>query len=173
MLKKREYLIKIKIEYITRLNGGVVCEIDKLLDVLNESTENNKVYVDLIRINELLNSNQTSFYTTTLVRLCEELNDAYKKSNYITIPLLVRAVMDHVPPIFNQETFKQVVLQHGTKSFKESLTHLDDSLRKIADAILHSQIRNKEVLSNHTQIDFRADLDVLLSEVCRILKRRL
>jgi hypothetical protein len=47
---------------------------------------------------------------------------------------------------------------------------LDRSLRNIADAHLHVQIRTSEVLPTGPQVDFRADLDVLLSEVVRVLK---
>jgi hypothetical protein len=50
------------------------------------------------------------------------------------------------------------------------MEHLDKSLRKIADAHLHPQIRKKEILPNKTQVNFSNDLDVLLSEIVRILK---
>jgi len=50
------------------------------------------------------------------------------------------------------------------------MTHLDKSSRKIADAFLHTHIRNKEVLPNKTQVNFSRDLDVLLGEIVRILK---
>ena len=82
----------------------------------------------------------------------------------------MRTLIDHIPPIFGKQNFNEVISQCGNKSFKESMTHLDKSLRKIADALLHNHIRNKEILPNHTQIDFKADLDILLAEVCRKLK---
>ena len=43
-------------------------------------------------------------------------------------------------------------------------------MRNISDSFLHSQIRQKEVLPNSTQVDCKQDLDVLLSEVVRVLK---
>ena len=49
------------------------------------------------------------------------------------------------------------------------MIHLDTSSRKIANAHLHTQIRKKEILPNQTQVDFSNDIDVLLSEIVRIL----
>lgn len=48
------------------------------------------------------------------------------------------------------------------------MQHLDKSLKNIADGYLHLKIRQKEVLPNETQVDFRQDLDLLLSEIIRI-----
>lgn len=167
---KKNYLLEKKMEFSMILNYDLVYEIDKLLNILNNQIENNVLYIDYSRIEELQNIAQSNWDTTKLVQLCEELNQAYIKKNYITIPLLIRAIIDHTPPIFGKNGFKEVTSQHGTKSFKESMSHLDNTLRKIADAMIHTQIRGKEILPSHAQIDFRADLDVLLSEVCRILK---
>jgi hypothetical protein len=59
---------------------------------------------------------------------------------------------------------------HGSRSFKQNMQRLENSLRKIADAHLHEQIRNKEVLPNETQVSSSNDLDVLLGEIVRVLK---
>ena len=48
--------------------------------------------------------------------------------------------------------------------------HLDKALRKIADSYLHLPIRRKEILPNQNQVNFSADLDVLLAEIVRQLK---
>ncbi len=84
--------------------------------------------------------------------------------------MLFRAIIDHIPPIFNSHSFQEVCANHGGRSFKEHMTHLDKSLRKIADGHLHSQIRKKESLPNSTQVNYSQDLDVLLSEIYRVLK---
>jgi hypothetical protein len=84
---------------------------------------------------------------------------------------LTRALLDHVPPIFLCAKFSEVANNYaGSKSFKESMKHLENSSRKIADQYLHTQIRQKESLPNITQVSFSNDIDVLLSEICRILK---
>lgn len=86
--------------------------------------------------------------------------------------MLVRSMLDPVPPIFSCQSFKEVANHYsaGTRSFKGSMEHLENSSRKIADAHLHGQIRKSENLPNKTQINFRNDLDVLLAEVVRILR---
>jgi hypothetical protein len=89
---------------------------------------------------------------------------------YLSTAMLIRAIIDHVPPIFEKNSFTEVVNNYGGKSFKDSMKNLENSSRKIADAYLHTQIRNKEVLPNSNQVDFSNDLDVLLAEIFRILK---
>tara|TARA_R110000787_G_scaffold278220_1_gene387879 strand:- start:727 stop:1497 length:771 start_codon:yes stop_codon:yes gene_type:complete len=126
-------------------------------------------YVASERIEELVRLNSKEWDTRKLVRLCQELNAAYAAKNYISVALLARAVIDHVPPIFGQKNFENVVAQHGTKSFKEAMSHLHMSMRKIADSYLHGQIRSRETLPNANTVDVRRDLDVLLGEVIRII----
>jgi hypothetical protein len=108
---------------------------------------------------------------TRLLSILRELNIAYRHNLFMSIAMLVRSVIDHVPPIFGYTSFNEVVNNYpSTKSFKKSMEHLNSSLRNIADAHLHAPIRHKESLPTFTQVDFRADLDVLLGEVVRVLK---
>lgn len=128
-------------------------------------------YVDLSRLAELRAKTNSTFDLKRLVRLAEELNIAHENACHMSTAMLVRAIADHVPPIFGCKTFGEVANNYqGSKSFKGSMQHLDKSLRNIADAHLHVQIRSTEVLPTAPQVDFRADLDVLLSEVVRVLK---
>lgn len=85
--------------------------------------------------------------------------------------MLVRAITDHVPPIFACKIFAEVANNFaGARSFRGSMQNLNVSLRNIADAHLHVQIRKSEILPTEGQVDFRADLDVLLAEVVRLLR---
>jgi len=127
-------------------------------------------YVNYSRVRELTIVNSKTYDLTRLLELLRELNVAFQNNSYLSIPMLVRAVLDHIPPVFGQRTFTEVTNNYGTKSFKDSMVHLDNSSRKIADAFLHTHIRNKESLPNSTQVDFSNDLDVLLSEIYRTLK---
>jgi hypothetical protein len=103
------------------------------------------------------------------VALLHELNDCHQNRDYFAIAALVRAVIDHVPPLFGCKTFTEVASSYaGSRSFKDSMNHLEGSARKIADQHLHSRIRRAEVLPNITQVDFSNDLDVLLAEIVRI-----
>lgn len=135
------------------------------------STKNNsKTYVDISRIAELATVKNVNFDLTKLIRLCEEVNIAFSNDALLTTIILIRAIIDHVPPIFGGTAFAHVVANYGARSFKESMNHLEVSSRKIADQYLHGQIRKKEVLPNKTQVDFSNDVDVLLAEIYRILK---
>lgn len=127
-------------------------------------------FVSANRIGDLKLLNNKDFDLAKLVKLCEELNVAFKHQCYFATALLTRAIIDHVPPIFSKSTFTEVASNYGTKSFKDSMSHLDKSSRKISDGHLHTQIRSKESLPNSIQVNFSNDLDVLLAEIYRFLK---
>lgn len=126
-------------------------------------------YVNPMRIVELQRLQGKAWDYSKLIRLCGELNIASEQDCHYAAAMLVRAITDHVAPLFGQAKFNQVVANYkGTKSFKEAMTHLDTGLRKIADSFLHEQIRQREATPNATQVDFSQALDLLLSEVVRI-----
>ena len=128
-------------------------------------------YVHAGRLQELRLIKSADFDLVKLIRLCEELSLAFSRKSYLSTIFLVRAVIDHVPPIFQAATFTEIVNNYrGSRSFKESMKNLESSSRKIADQYLHGQIRNSEVLPNENQVDFSNDIDVLLAEIYRILK---
>lgn len=127
-------------------------------------------YVAVSRLLDIKGLNSTRFDLRKLVRLLEELNLAHVNGMTMTTAMLVRAISDHVPPIFNAKTFSEVANNVSGKSIKENLQHLDKSLRSIADGHLHAQVRPKEVLPSPSQVDFRQDLDVLLQEVVRLIQ---
>lgn len=127
-------------------------------------------YIDPRRLSQIRGITNDMFDLTKLTRLCEELNESYKDESYFAVAMLVRAILDHVPPIFGCNNFAQIASKHGGKSFKESMVYLDNSSRKIADRHLHSQIRKRENLPYATQVNFANDLDVLLEEIVAILK---
>jgi hypothetical protein len=127
-------------------------------------------YIDLDRIEELRAISSTHLDLTKLIELCEEINTCYSNECYLAVAMLIRAVLDHVPPIFGHSSFGEVANNYGGRSLKKSLQHLQNSSRNIADAHLHLPIRNKESLPNRTQVNFSNDLDVLLAEIVRVLK---
>ena len=133
--------------------------------------ENQNPYVDIKRIEELEKIGKDKFDLMKLIEFCKELNRCHSVGAVLAIPLLVRSILDHVPPIFNMETFVKVANNYSfTKSNKGLILKLQESSRKIADSILHTQIRKKEALPTRTQVDFKNALDVLLQEIVRILK---
>ena len=132
---------------------------------------NETMYVDETRLVELRSVHSAAFDLTRLVRLCEEINTAWRVGSFHAVAMIVRAIMDHVPPIFAVQNFDQVANNYaGTRSFREAMLNLQNAARKISDAHLHTHIRSREVLPNATQVNFSAALDLLLSEIVRILK---
>ncbi|MDV7698000.1 hypothetical protein N6B72_13825 [Chryseobacterium soli] len=152
-------------------NGHLIFDEDLLLKKLSEKKSNNSHFIDPNRLIELKNITNIDFDLSKLIRFCEELDEAFLNENYLSVGMLMRGIIDHIPPVFGCKNFNEVVNNYnGTKSFKESMLHLNNSLRKISDSYLHTHIRNKEILPNKTQINFSSDMDVLLSEIIRILK---
>jgi len=130
-----------------------------------------RVYVDTVRIQQIQNIGNDSFDLSRLIQMCNEINDAFEKRNFIAVILLVRAVLDHVPPIFGHRTFEEVVSNYPLdKSVKKTFEHLQKSSRNIADIYLHTVVRKAETTPTETQINFSRDLDILLGEIVRILK---
>ena len=129
-------------------------------------------FVDPTRITELRAIKSQAFDLSKLLRYCEELNTNFRSNCFLSVYMLGRAILDHVPPIFSCKSFAEVANNYSTggKSFKQSMQNLENSLRNIADAHLHVQIRKSETLPNVTQVNFSADLDVLLAEIVRLLK---
>lgn len=127
-------------------------------------------YASPQRIFQLRNTKSGTWDIQRLTRMLEELNLAHEHGAHFTTAMLVRAITDHVPPIFGAKSFAEVANNHsGGKSFGEQMKHLDTSLRKVADGLLHQQIRKVESLPHAQQVNFSAALDVLLEEVVRQL----
>ena len=128
-------------------------------------------YVDPHRILQLRGIKSTQWDLKRLVRLLQELNIAHANEAHMATAMLVRAITDHVPPIFNAKNFSEVANNYpAPRSFSEQMKQLDTSLRKIADMHLHQPVRKTEVLPLAPQVDFRGALDVLLSEIVRLLQ---
>lgn len=160
-------------EYLNNVGENITDEIlgdmsygeDIVVDKVDENINGEYVNLEIV---EGLKKIDSSFDYSKLIRLCEELNTNFSMCNYYSTAKLVRSIINHIPPIFGFDTFPQFVAGYGNKSFKGVMNHLDKSLRNIADGYLHEKIREKEILPNKTQVDFRQDLDVLLAEIIRI-----
>jgi hypothetical protein len=120
------------------------------------------------RLESLRNLKVESFDLSRLVKLCEELNDNFQRENFLSVAMIGRSILDHVPPIFGLKTFNEVANNYGGKSFKKASQHLNSTMRSIADSYLHETIRSKESLPNENQVNFSQDLDVLIGEIIRI-----
>jgi hypothetical protein len=130
-------------------------------------------YVAQERIFALQQCSQHRWDFARLVELCREINVAAANQCHMSTAMLLRTVINHVPPVLGCKTFTEVANNYAgpgsQKSFKASMQHLEKSLRNIADTHLHVQIREREVIPTAVQVNFAADLDVLLGEVLRVV----
>jgi len=153
------------------VEGGVNQIRRKPTQALAKTKTNDPTYVSPTRLSEIRGLTSANWDCSRLVRMLEELNTAYAHRSHMSVAMLIRAITDHIPPAFGCKTFAEVANNYaGTKSFRGSMQHLHGSLKNIADAHLHVQIRRSETQPNEAQVDFRADLDVLLSEFVRLLQ---
>jgi hypothetical protein len=126
-------------------------------------------FISPTRLVALKKLSAQAFDFAKLVRLCEELESSAQNGNLLAIAALTRALLDHVPPLFGASSFAQVANNYpGSRSFRDSMLHLENSARRIGDAHLHVQIRQRESLPSPTQVNFANDIDVLLAEIIRI-----
>ena len=155
--------LRLDIDYITEaytLKAELQGVIDHLREVSADpiygtSIKSNAAFLEPSVLATLRRVTPQKFDFAKLVRLCEELNDAYGRSNYLSCALLIRAVMNHVPPVFGCRTFAEVTAQSG-KSLKAIFERLEDNARPIADLHTHALIRAKiwcprSIRWNHTR----------------------
>jgi hypothetical protein len=128
-----------------------------------------KHFINPNRFEEIRKLESAEFDLSKLIRLLEELDSSYQQGNLLAVPILIRAVLDHVPPIFKKQSFAEVA-NSSAKSTKDQLLYLEDFVRKLADGNLHTKIRNAESLPNKTQVECLGPFDVLLAEVSRVLR---
>lgn len=135
------------------------------------SPPDTKSYVDQTRIAALLSLSGGKWDYSRLIELCREINVTSANRCHMSTAMLLRTILNHVPPVLGFATFAEVANNYGGgKSFKQSLQRLEGSLRSIADMHLHSPIRSREDVPTSVQVDFSAELDVLLGEVIRVAK---
>ncbi len=141
----------------------------QVIDQIEMRRFKNPLFVDQSRINALKATVSTQFDLSKLTKICEEINDAFRTENYFSVCVLIRTIIDHIPPIFGMKSFSEVANNYGSKSFKDVMYNLENFNRKIADNILHTHIKKKEFIPNITSIDCRVGLDLLLSEIINVL----
>jgi hypothetical protein len=101
----------------------------------------------------------------TLIKMCREINSSYAHCNILATVLLMRTVLNHVPPVFGHENFTQVVANAG-RSLKESFEHLENGLRKVADFHAHRKITASESYPSIVQVEpFKPQFELLLQQV--------
>jgi hypothetical protein len=165
--------LRLDINYITEAYT-LKAELQGVIDHLREasadptygtSVRSNTSFLEPSVLATLRGTKSQQFDFAKLVRFCEELNDAYGRGNYLSCALLIRAVMNHVPPVFGCRTFAEVTAQSG-KSLKAVFERLEDNARPIADLHTHALIRAREFLPTKHQVEpYKASFELLIQEV--------
>ena len=84
------------------------------------------------------------------MQLLDELNGTYRAEDVYAPHMLLRAVLDHVPPLFGQPHFAGVVSTHGWGWTDRRYMQRLATFRDQADDALHRQVaRGRDVLSAH------------------------
>jgi len=79
---------------------GVLTVLRNQLAVVGSGAESSKPFVDLKLIDELRAVVLPKLDLGKLIRMCEELNECFARQNYLACALLIRAAMNHIPPVF-------------------------------------------------------------------------
>jgi hypothetical protein len=111
------------------------------------------------------------------------MNLCYSNQKYVAVAIIGRAILDHVPPVFGEEQFSDVVDHHNWStsskppknrepSAKKMMRRLEDSFRELANFQNHGHIRNSSDIFEQADVNFRGEFGILLAEVINILKTK-
>lgn len=127
---------------------------------LSPSPYVNTQVVDAIRAKQ----EHSTFEVTKLLGLIDELNDNYARQNTYAAHALLRAILDHVPPILGCTDFATVANNYSWgRTDKKYMKKLVD-FRDQADDALHRQISSKPDVLEFADMPASVYVDRLLQE---------
>lgn len=149
-------------EFITEPPGSAVvspAEPSQLGSSVSNSYVNQRI-IDEIQSKDSKNQ----FNVAKLLRLIEELNDNCERRNSYASHALLRAILDHIPPILGQSDFNAVANNYPWgRTDKRYLKKLAD-FRDQADDALHRQISTQADLLDFEDMPASICVDRLLQE---------
>jgi hypothetical protein len=105
-----------------------------------------------------------------LLGLIHELDENYRSANSYAAHALLRALLDHVPPLFGQTGFAGVVNNHRWGRTDTGYLKQLNSFRNQADEVLHRQISASPNILTIDDLPPRAALNLLLLACAAQLK---
>ena len=124
----------------------------------------NRLYIEIKNI-ELLRHASGKYDIGRVIRYCEEINSSYSHKNFMSVILLIRSLLNHIPPLFGFNNFESFV-SNSEKSVKQVLSPLQDEVRKIADYYTHSMITASTPLPTIAVLEpYRSSLEFLLHRI--------
>ena len=104
------------------------------------------------------------FDRSKLLRLIGELNDNYARGNGYAVHALVRAILDHIPPLLGCASFAAAVNNYRWSRTDQGYMRKLLDFKLQADDVLHRQISNKADLLTLDDAPPRAWVNRLLQE---------
>jgi hypothetical protein len=150
---------------------GLSTDLEEALEVADSSPRQLHAgwIVDPDLISKIEQSNGSRLNVVHLVRVLREINSSLAHGNVVATALLMRAVLNHVPPVWGHQNFDRVVASVG-RSLKDSYMHLEDGLRKIADFHTHKRIDETDTYPSRAQVEpFKPQFELLLQNVLAAL----
>jgi hypothetical protein len=111
---------------------------------------------------------KTGFFNyQKLIALIEELNFNYSHKKTYSACTVLRAILDHIPPLLGKTSFEDVVNQYNWGSEKSSRRKVVKELlafRNIPGDVLHGQISNKSDVIDISYLPNKLSINALLKE---------
>jgi hypothetical protein len=104
------------------------------------------------------------FDRSKLLRLIGELNDNYARGNGYAVHALLRAILDHIPPLLGCASFAAVVNNYRWSRTDQGYMRKLLDFKLQADDALHRQISNRADLLGLDDAPPRAWVNRLLQE---------
>jgi hypothetical protein len=120
----------------------------------------NAQVVDAIRAKQ----GHSTFEVTKLLGLIDELNDNYARRSTYASHMLLRGILDHLPPIFGCTKFAEVVNNYSWGRTDERYIKRLADFRDQADDALHRQISAKPCVLDFDDMPASVYVDRLLQE---------
>ncbi|MGS2615112.1 hypothetical protein ACVCAH_11385 [Micromonospora sp. LZ34] len=100
-------------------------------------------YINPRALEQLREPAGTGWDTTKLVALAEELDACVRAGHVYAAHAVLRALLDHVPPLFGQKRFAAVVSSHPWGKTDTNYLRRLSTFRDQADDALHRQISKR------------------------------
>lgn len=119
-------------------------------------------FVNPRKIYSLKELKSDKFDFSILIKMCRELNNNYSNSNYLSVFLLLKAICDHIPQIYNMHSFSQVSdYYQNSRSNKISLRNL----LSLAEIDSNALISSYDKFIGNDLISMSQDLEALLEKI--------
>ena len=132
----------------------------------NDQYPDTRMYVNK-KILEGFRSKKGYFSYQKLSTLIEELNFNYSNNKTYSSCMILRAILDHIPPLLAKNEFDEVVNQYAWGSEKSSRLKAVKELktfRNTVDHVLHDKITNKDDVVDFGYLPSKLSINVLLQE---------